>query len=105
MGLFTREYLSQNLTTNLLKNRTRRIIRLRFYDILAGNGEIQLLLQLLHRPLQFVLEVVVATDGEVFSDAAAVGRDGLVVGDAVELEEVLQTVEVGVGEADGLLAG
>ena len=29
--------LSQNLTTNLPKNRIRYIIRVRFYDILAGN--------------------------------------------------------------------
>ena len=29
--------LSQNLSTNLPKNRTRRIIRVRFYDNLAGN--------------------------------------------------------------------
>jgi len=32
--------LSQNLTTNLLKNRTRRINRMRFYDNLSGNGGI-----------------------------------------------------------------
>jgi len=55
--------------------------------------------------MQFVLEVVVAADAEVIADATAVGGDGLVMGDAVEQEEVSQTVEVSVGEADGLLVG
>ena len=45
---------------------------------------------------------MVAADTEVFAYAAAVGRDGLVVRDAVELEQFLQSSELGVGEADGL---
>ena len=52
--------------------------------------------------LKFVVDVVVAADAEVIADAAAVGRDGLVVGDAVETEQFLQAGEVGVGDADGL---
>ena len=40
MSVNTHDNLSQNLSTNLRKNRTRRIIRMRFYDILAGDGVI-----------------------------------------------------------------
>lgn len=36
----THDNISQILTTNLLKNRTRRIIRMRFYEYLIGNGRI-----------------------------------------------------------------
>ena len=72
-----------------------------FYDNVTGN----VLFQLFQEPLQFVLEDFIATDAKVFADSAAVGRNGLVVGDAIELEEVLQTVEVGAGDADGLFVG
>ena len=60
------------------------------------------LFQFFFKPLQLFIEVVVAIDAEVIADAAAVGGDGLVVGDAVELEQLLQTGEVGIGDADGL---
>ena len=52
--------------------------------------------------MKFVIEIVVAVDAEVIANAAAVGGDGLVVRDAVELEQLLQAGEVGVGDADGL---
>ena len=45
------------------------------------------LFQLLQHPLQLVLKVVVAMDAEVFANTAAIGSDGLVVGDAVELKQ------------------
>ena len=51
---------------------------------------------------QFGGEVLVAVYTQVVTDAAAVGGDGLVVRDAVELEQLLQAGEVGVGDADGL---
>ena len=51
---------------------------------------------------QFVVEVVEAVDAEVIANATAVGCDGFVMGDAVELEQLLQTGEVGVGDANGL---
>ena len=44
------------------------------------------LFQLLQDPFQLILKVVVATDAEIFTDTAAIGGDGLVVRDAVELE-------------------
>ena len=47
------------------------------------------LFQFLQDPFQIVVEVVVAADAEVVADTAAVGRDGLVVRDAVELEQLL----------------
>ena len=37
MSVNTHDNLSKNLTTNLQKNRTRRIIRMRFYEYLIGN--------------------------------------------------------------------
>ena len=63
------------------------------------------LFQPFQQPLQFGVEVVVATDAEIFAYAATVGGDGLVVGDAVELEQFSQAVEVPIGEANGLLVG
>ena len=44
-------------------------------------------------------------DAEIFAHAATIGGDGLVVGDAVELEQFSQAVEVPIGEANGLLVG
>lgn len=44
-------------------------------------------------------------DLQVIADAAAVGRDGLVVWDAVELEQLLQAGKVSVSDADGLFVG
>jgi len=54
------------------------------------------LFQLLQDPFQLILEVVVATDAEIFTDTVAIGGDGLVVGDAVELEQFLQVSELSV---------
>ena len=45
------------------------------------------LFQLLQHPLQLVFKVVVAADAEVFAYAAAIGSNGLVVRDAVELKQ------------------
>ena len=50
--------------------------------------------------MKFVIEVVISIYAEVIADAAAVGGDGLVVGDAVEVEEFLHTAEVVVGRND-----
>jgi len=55
--------------------------------------------------LQFVVEVVEALQLQIVADTAAVGRDGLVVGDAVETEQFLQAGEVGIGDANGLFVG
>ena len=55
--------------------------------------------------MQLFIEVVVAVDAEVIADTAAVGRDGLVVGNAVELEQLLQAGEVGIGYADSFFIG
>ena len=60
------------------------------------------LFQFFFKSLQLYIEVVVAVYAQVIADAAAVGGDGLVVGDAVELEQLLQTGEVGIGDANGL---
>ena len=38
MWVNTHDCFSQNLTTKLLKNRIQRIIRIRFYEYLIGNG-------------------------------------------------------------------
>ena len=35
---------------------------------------------------------------EVVTDTATVGGEGLVMGDAIELEQLLQTGEVGIGD-------
>ena len=51
------------------------------------------LFQFFFKPLQLFIEVVVAIDAEVIADAAAVGGDGLVVGDAVELEQLCRRVK------------
>ena len=48
---------------------------------------------------------VVAVYAQVVTDAAAVGGDGLVVGDAIEAEQFLQAGEVSVGDTDGLFIG
>jgi len=56
------------------------------------------LFQFFQEPLQFVLELIVAADAEVVADTAAIGRDGLVVRDAVKAEQLLQTGEVGIGD-------
>ena len=49
----------------------------------------QFFLQVLH----FIIEIVEAVDLQVITDATAVGCDGLVVGDAVEVEELLQKID------------
>ena len=49
------------------------------------------LFQFFFKSLQLFIEVVVSVDAQVVADTAAVGRDGLVVGNAVELEQLLQT--------------
>ena len=54
------------------------------------------LFQLLQDPLQFVFKVVVAMDAQIFADTAAIGGDGLIVRDAVELEQLLQVAELSV---------
>ena len=46
-----------------------------------------------------MVEVVVAVNLQVVTYAAAVGGDGLVMRDAVEAEQLLQTGEVVVGDA------
>ena len=55
--------------------------------------------------LQLIVEIVEAADAEVVAHTAAVGRDGLMVRNAAEAEKFLQTVEIGIAQADGLLAG
>ena len=52
--------------------------------------------------MKFVIEVVISIYAEVIADAAAVGGDGLVVWDAIEAEQFLQTGEVGIDDANGL---
>ena len=47
------------------------------------------LFQFLFQPVQREVKVVVAVEVEVIAHTAAIGRDGLVVGDAVEAEELL----------------
>ena len=59
-------------------------------------GLFQFLLQILH----FIIEIVKTVDLQVITDATAVGCDGLVVGDAIEAEELLQTSEFGIDEAN-----
>ena len=61
------------------------------------------LFQFFFKPLQLFIEVVVAIDAEVIADVAAVGRDGLVVGNAVELEQLLQTAKVGLCHTNSFL--
>ena len=52
-----------------------------------------------------IVEVIEAVNLQVIANATAVGRDDLVVGDAVEAEQLLQTSEVGIGDADSFLVG
>ena len=59
-------------------------------------GLFQFFLQVLH----FIIEIVEAVDLQVIADATAVGCDGLVVGDAIKTEELLQTGEFGIDEAN-----
>ena len=54
---------------------------------------------------QFVVEVVEALQLQIVADTAAVGGDGFVVGDAVEVEKFLHTGKAVVGEADVYLVG
>ena len=63
------------------------------------------LLEFLFQPVQCEVEVVVAVEVEVIAHTAAIGRDGLVVGDAVEAEELVHTGKVGVGKTDGFFVG
>ena len=63
------------------------------------------LLEFLFQPVQIGIEVVVAVEVEVIAHTAAIGRDGLVVRNAVETEQLLHTGEVGVGKTDGFFVG
>ena len=54
---------------------------------------------------QFVVEVVEALQLQIVADTAAVGGDGFVVEDAVEVEKFLHTGKAVVGEADVYLVG
>ena len=55
--------------------------------------------------IQFIADVIETADVEIVADTTAVGRDGFVVGDAIEMEEFLQTSKVCIGDADGLFVG
>ena len=54
---------------------------------------------------QFVVEVVEALQLQIVADTTTVWSDGLVVGDAVEVEKFLHTGKAVVGEADVYLVG
>ena len=63
------------------------------------------LFQFLFQPVQREVKVVVAVEVEVIAHTAAIGRDSLVVRNAVEAEQLLHTGEIGVGKADGFFVG
>ncbi|MDO4981022.1 MAG: hypothetical protein Q4E58_08975 [Prevotellaceae bacterium] len=58
------------------------------------------LLEFLFQPVQREVEFIVAVEVEVIAHTAAIGGDGLLVGDAVETEQLLHTSEIGVGKTD-----
>ena len=47
------------------------------------------LLEFFFQPFQFIVEVVETLDLQVIADTVAVGRDSLVIGNSVEVEEFL----------------
>jgi hypothetical protein len=47
------------------------------------------LFEFLFEPFQFNIEVLIAIDAEVITDTTTIGRDGLVIGNSVEVEEFL----------------
>lgn len=111
--LISRSLLEQEVAKVSILARTKRKVDFQHvckdaegYKLLNRKGVISLefslvhirfnLFQLLQDPFQLILEVVVATDAEIFTDTAAIGGDGLIVRDAVELEQLLQVAELSV---------
>ena len=79
------------------------------FESQGGNNSVppweQNLFQSLFEQFHLIVEVIEAVNLQVIANATAVGRDDLVVGDAVEAEQLLQTSEVGIGNADSFLVG
>ena len=46
----------------------------------------ELLFEFLFKPLKFVIEVVISVDAQVVADTAAVGGNGFVVRNSIEME-------------------